>query len=164
MNRCYSTLLFCILALTLAACNAGNQQQSQTAPPDQRAADESTIRGLDADWVKAVAAKDATLATSFYADGASLFPPGAPVATGKDTILKAWTGLMGMPGFALTFAPTKIEVSRAGDLAYELGEYQMTLNDKQGKPQTDKGKYVVVWGKQPGGTWKALVDAPTTSQ
>jgi ketosteroid isomerase-like protein len=94
----------------------------------------------------------------------SLFAHGAPVATGKDAIQKTWVGMMGTPGFALTFEPTKIEVSRAGDLAYELGEYQMTMNDKQGKPQTDKGKYVVVWGKQLGGAWKALVDAPTTTQ
>ena len=164
MNRSYSAPLFFILALTLAACSAGNQQQSQLAPPDHRAADETTIRGLDADWLKAVAAKDAALGTSFYADGASLFAPGAPLATGKDAIQKAWASLMSTPGFVLTFAPTKIEVSRAGDLAYDLGEYQLTMNDKQGKPQTLKGKYVVVWGKQPGGAWKALVDAPTTTQ
>jgi len=164
MNRSYSAPLFCILALTLAACSAGNQQQSQPTPPDQRATDESTIRGLDADWLKAVVAKDATLTTSFYADGASLFAPGAPLATGKEAIQKAWAGLMGTPGFALTFETTKIEVSRAGDLAYDLGEYQLTTNDKKGKPQTVRGKYVVVWGKQPGGAWKALVDAPTTTQ
>jgi ketosteroid isomerase-like protein len=163
MNRSYSAPLFCILALTLAACSAGNQQHSQP-PSDQRATDESTIRGLDGDWLKAGVAKDVTLATSFYADGASVLAPGAPLATGKDAIQKAWAGLMGTPGFALTFDPAKIEVSRGGDLAYELGDYQLTTNDKQGKPQTLRGKYVVVWGKQPGGAWKALVDAPTTTQ
>jgi len=156
--------LFCFLVLTLVACSAGNQQQSQPEPPDTRAADESAIRALDADWVKAVAAKDAAQTTSFYADGASLLAPGAPLSTGKDAIQKSWVGLMGTPGFALTFAPTKIEVSRASDLAYDLGEYQLTTNDKKGKPQTVKAKYVVVWGKQPGGTWKALVDTATTTQ
>ena len=34
---------------------------------------------------------------------------------------------------------------------------------KKGKPQTVKAKYVVVWGKQSDGKWKALVDAPTTT-
>ena len=157
-------LLLCVLALTLVACSAGNQQQLQPEPPDTRAADESAIRALDADWVKAVATKDAAQTTSFYADGAALLAPGAPLATGKDAIQKTWAGLMGTPGFALTFAPTKIEVSRASDLAYDLGEYQLTTNDKKGKPQTVKAKYVVVWGKPPGGTWKALVDTATTTQ
>jgi uncharacterized protein (TIGR02246 family) len=167
MNRFYlvlAPLLLCILALTSIACSAGNQQQSQPERPDTRAADESAIRALDADWVKAVAAKDAAQTTSFYADGASLLAPGAPLATGKDAIQKSWADLMSTPGFALTFAPTKIEVSRAGDLAYDLGEYQLTTNDKKGKPQTVNAKYVVVWGKQPGGTWKALVDTATTTQ
>ena len=58
MNRFYSATLCCILALILAACSAGNQQQSQPAPPDQRAADESTIRGLDADWVNWVSQRN----------------------------------------------------------------------------------------------------------
>lgn len=71
--------------------------------------------------------------------------------------------MLGLPGFALTFTPSKIEVSRFGDLAYETGEYAMTLNDKKGKPQTVRAKYVVVWGKQADGNWKALVDAPTTT-
>ena len=52
MNRSYSAPPFCILSLTLAACSAGNQQQSQTTPPDQHAADESTIRGLDCGLVE----------------------------------------------------------------------------------------------------------------
>jgi ketosteroid isomerase-like protein len=56
-----------------------------------------------------------------------------------------------------------VTVARSGDLAYEVGDYEMTINDKKGKPQTVKAKYVVVWGKQSDGKWKALVDAPTTT-
>jgi len=43
--------------------------------------------------------------------------------------------------------PTKVEVSRFGDLAYETGDYELTANDKKGKPYITKAKYVVVWGK-----------------
>jgi ketosteroid isomerase-like protein len=68
-----------------------------------------------------------------------------------------------MPGFALTFAPTKVEVARSGDLAYETGDYGLTTNDKQGKPQTTKAKYVIVWGKRSNGARKALVDSPATT-
>jgi uncharacterized protein (TIGR02246 family) len=151
--------------LTLASCSAGNQQQSQPGViADNRAADESTIRTMDADWGKAIGAKDAQQSASYYADDGSLLAPSAPLAIGKDAIQKTWAGLMATPGFALSFAPTKIEVSRAGDLAYEIGNYELTTNDKKGKPQTVKAKYVVVWGKQPNGNWKALADAPTTTQ
>jgi uncharacterized protein (TIGR02246 family) len=147
--------------VVLASCGAGNQPATI---PDNRAADESTIRAMDADWVKAVSAKDAQQSASYYADDGSLFAPGAPLATGKDAIQKTWAGLMATPGFALTFSPTKIEVSRAGDLAYEIGSYELTTNDKKGKPQTVRAKYLVIWGKQPNGSWKVLADAPTTTQ
>jgi ketosteroid isomerase-like protein len=54
-------------------------------------------------------------------------------------------------------------VSKGGDMAYEIGDYQITFSGKKGKPETTKAKYVVVWGKQADGSWKALVDAPNTT-
>ncbi len=158
-----SALLFSMLAV-LVACNTASQPSAQSATSaDTRAADEAAIRALDAEWVKAIASKDLAKATSYYADTAQMFAPNAPAATGKDAVQKLCAGMLGLPGFALTFAPSKIEVARSGDLAYETGEYEMTVNDKKGKPQMVKAKYVVVWGKQPDGNWKALVDAPTTT-
>lgn len=159
--RSLASVTFLISVLTLASCGGGNQQQSQ---PDTRASDEAAIRAIDADWVKAAAAKDAQRIGSYYADSASLFLPSAPLVAGKDAIQKAWAGMLATPGFSLTFAPTKIEVSRAEDIAYEFGDYQMTTNDKKGKPQVTKAKYITVWGKQPDGGWKVLIDAPTTAQ
>ena len=143
--------------LLVAAC--AKQEQP---PVDHRASDEAAIRSLDSAWVKAAVAKDLPQLMSYYADDASLLPPGDKLATGKPAIQAAWNGLAALPGFALSFAPTKIDV--AGDRAYEIGDYQLTLNDKSGKPQTTKAKYIVIWGRQPDGTWKALLDAPTTTQ
>lgn len=158
-----SAFLVAVLAV-LTACNTASQPSAQTAAAaDTRAADEAAIRVLDAEWVKATASKDLAKATSYYSDTAEMFAPNAPAASGKDAVQKLWAGMLGLPGFALTFAPSKVEVARSGDLAYETGEYEMTVNDKKGKPQTVKAKYVVVWGKQADGNWKALVDSPTTT-
>jgi len=161
--------VFAVLAISiviaLTSCNTGTQQAvPPAAPPDTRAEDEAKIRALDAEWVKAVAAKDAQRCASFYADNGSLMLAGAPIATGKDAILKAWTAMLATPDTTLTFSPTKVEVSRSGDLAYDLGDYEETTKDKKGKSQAVKAKYVVVWGKQADGSWKALLDLPTTTQ
>jgi|SRR5450432_1831051 len=157
------TLLLLATLAIASACNSTPQTTQPAAPPDTRAADETAIRAGDAEWVKAIAAKDVPRTTSYYADAAQLFAPNAPADTGKEAITKAFTDLIAMPGFALSFAPSKVEVSRSGDLAYETGDYELTVNDKKGKPQTTKAKYVVVWGKQADGTWKAVVDSPTTT-
>ena len=151
-------------AFFVSSCSQKVEAPPAPTPPDHRAADAAAIRATDADWVKTVTAKDPGAFTAFYAEDAVMLPPGGQMASGKEAITKTWTALSSQPGFALTFAPTKVEVSKSGELAYEVGDYELTVNDKRGKPQTAKGKYVVVWGKQPDGSWKALVDAPTTTQ
>jgi len=61
--------------------------------------------------------------------------------------------------FALSFESTQVEVSKGGDLAYSRGVYTVTLTDVATKrPVTAKGKYVLVYRKQPDGRWKAIHD------
>jgi len=63
----------------------------------------------------------------------------------------------------LHFAPTSIVVSKAQDMAYDIGTFELKLNDAQGAPMTIPGKYVVVWVKQ-GGEWKAQADCFNTDK
>jgi len=164
MNR-YSRRLAALSALLVvfaASCGTNTPAPPATSP-DTRAADESAIRALVADWSKAAASKDAAKTAAFYADNGSLFAPGTPAASGREAVQKTWEGLMAAPGYALTFATTKVEVARSGDFAYDIGNYELTINDKNGKPQVAKCKYLVVWQKQPTGDWKVLVDSATTS-
>jgi len=143
-----------ILFVTLTAC----QSAPPPEPPDTRAADEAAICAAVVEWSKAFENKDADKFVSFYTEGASLFPPGAPKATGKEAIHAVIAGLMSAPGFNGSFATDTVEVARSGDLAYETGTYQLTVNDAKGKPVTTPGKYVVAWKKQADGSWKAVAD------
>ena len=130
---------------------------SMPALAKDASSDERAIRALDASWSQAATAKNLDKTVSFYADDASMLPANAPIATGKDAIHAAWSHLMALPGFSLSFAPSKIVIAKAGDMAYEIGTYHLTLNDAQGKPATSVGKYVVNWQKR-GGQWKVVAD------
>ena len=66
--------------------------------------------------------------------------------------------MFALPNVAITWAPTKIEVAKSGDLAYLYGTYQMSWNDANGKPVGDNGKMVEIWKKQSDGSWKSIVD------
>ncbi|MGA8268682.1 MAG: SgcJ/EcaC family oxidoreductase [Candidatus Acidiferrales bacterium] len=124
---------------------------------------ESNIRSLDKDWAAAAAAKDLDKSTAFYADDAQMISAVAPAAVGKDAVRKTWAGLMSAPGFvSLTFEPTAVHVAAAGDMASELGTYEIDMKDKKGKPTAEKGAYVVVWKKQADGSWKVEVDSSGT--
>jgi uncharacterized protein (TIGR02246 family) len=120
--------------------------------------DEEAIRKLDAEWSAAAHSKDVEKTISFYAEDGSLLPDSGPKATGMAQIRDAWSHLLGMPGVDLTFAPTKIEVAKSGDMAYDVGTYQLKMNDAQGNPTTQIGKYVVVWKKQADKKWKVMAD------
>lgn len=126
--------------------------------------DEQAIRKLDKEWVAAAQSKDAAKTTAFYAADGSAFPFNAPIATGKEQIQKVWTGLMALPGFSLSFGPTKIEVAKSGDLAYDVGTFELKFNDASGNPTTEIGKYVVVWKKQADKQWKVAADIFNTDK
>jgi uncharacterized protein (TIGR02246 family) len=164
----YLGIALCLFsaAVFVTSCEKEDQPKATVrlgATADTRATDEAAIRAVDTEWLKAGQAKNVDGWVSFYADNATLMIAGAPVATGKDAIRKTLASLMANPGFAVTFGPTKVEVSKSGDLAYDLGNYSLTLNDAKGKPQTTNAMYVVVWGKQADGSWKVLIDSPGTT-
>lgn len=131
--------------------------QPQTAA-DTRAADEATLRNLDTEWSKAAGAKDVDKTISYYSDDALIMPSNSPVLQGKAAARAMWQGMFSMPGFGGGWKPTKVEVARSGDLAYVTGTYEINETDPNGKPKTDKGKYLEVWKKQTDGSWKCVAD------
>lgn len=160
-SRSRSVLAGAMLMLLVAGCSkpAAPPGASDNIPMPNAADVKSKIRSLNAAWVSAVAARNVEKVAQFYADDGQFLEPGAPVASGRDAIAKAWNGLLTSPGFvSLTFSPTSINVAEAGDIAYEVGTYEISMKDAKGKPTAEKGKYVVIWKKQADGQWRVEVD------
>jgi uncharacterized protein (TIGR02246 family) len=126
--------------------------------------DEQTIRDLDKEWSRAAETKDAEKFASFYSETGSVMPFNAPIATGRVKVQEVWAQLMAKPGFFLRFAPTRVEVAGSKDVAYDIGTFELKLNDAQGSPMIIPGKYVVIWKKQKGGDWKAEADIFNTDK
>lgn len=143
-----STLLFVLVLLSLSvAC----QRQADT-----RAADEATLRNLDAEWSKAAGAKDLEKTVSYYTDDALILPPNIPTIQGKQGARTMWQGMFSVPGFGGGWKATKVEVS--GDLGWVTGTYELSETDASGRPMVDKGKYLEVWKRQADGSWKCVAD------
>jgi uncharacterized protein (TIGR02246 family) len=142
------------LILALSACT-----QAPPPAPDTREADAQAIRSLEAAFAKDAAAKDADKAASYYAPDASMLMPNMPIMTGSAAITAGWKDFVADPNYALSFESSKVEVSKAGDLAYSRGVYSFTFTDPKAKrPVTEKGKYVLVYAKQADGSWKVVAD------
>jgi uncharacterized protein (TIGR02246 family) len=125
---------------------------------DARADDVKAVLELERQAREAAEAKDLDRYVSFYADDASLFWPGAPMVTGRAAIREFMRAFLSMPAFSLIFETAKVEVSRAGDLAYSYGTNRVTLVDPAGNRMKDRGKYLTVYRKQPDGSWKVVAD------
>ena len=128
-------------------------------PADAREADARAIREAEADWGRAWAAKDLDRIVNHYADDALVELAGVPIISGKNAIREGVKQAIADRNFALSFAPTQVEVSKGGDLAYARGAYIVSMTDAATKrPLTVKGKYIVVYRKQRDGNWKAIHD------
>jgi uncharacterized protein (TIGR02246 family) len=151
--------------LLVLLVSAGTLSQSALGQAsDTRSAEEVRIRELSEEWGRAALNRDLEKTVSFYAEDASYLPPGKPIIIGKDAIRKAWTNFMAIPGINLKTTTTKVDIARSGDLAYEIGAWDMDMSDKDGKPVNSKGKYAVVWKKQSNGDWKAVLDMENADQ
>jgi ketosteroid isomerase-like protein len=161
-RRCFGAAALVACVVCLLGCN---QQAAQAPPPpDTRATDEAAIRAASAEWAKVAAAKDLEKTLSYHSDDASMFPPNMPIATGPEARREAWTEMLAPAELVFSNAATKVEAARSGDLAYEIGTFEESFKDGNGKPVKVVGKYVVVWKKQPTGQWKAIADIFNTNQ
>lgn len=145
--RVATLLSFLVLSSLFVAC----QRQADT-----RAADEATLRNLDAEWSKAAGAKDLEKTVSYYTDDALILPPNIPTIQGKQGARTMWQGMFSVPGFGGGWKATKVEVS--GDLGWVTGTYELSETDASGRPMVDKGKYLEVWKRQSDGSWKCVAD------
>ena len=89
----------------------------QPPPVDTPAADEQTIRDLDAKWEKTAEARDLDGTLSYYSDDAVVMPGNAPIVQGKEAIRALWKSLLN-PDISLSWQATKVDVARSGELAY----------------------------------------------
>ena len=119
---------------------------------------EQLLRDLDAKWAKAAAAKDVEQTIAFYSDDAIVLPPNETSAATKEAIRNSWKAMLSSPGLVISWRPTKVQVGKGGEMAWVNGTYELTLNDANGKPTSDRGKYLEVWQKQTDGNWKCAAD------
>src|SRR6187397_1035624 len=110
---------------------------SQASPSEKSASTQSVeqlLRRLDGDWAKTAAGKDLEQTVAYYSDDAIVFPPNATSAGTKEAIRNGWKEMFGSPDFAITWRPTRVQIGKAGEMAWVSGTYEVTMNDASGKP------------------------------
>ena len=78
---------------------------------------------------------------------------------GLDQIPNGMTKQFRLPGFKITWEPTKAEFLGDGDVGYAVGRYEVRFTGDDGKPQVERGSYLTTWQKQKDGSWKVVSDS-----
>ncbi len=115
------------------------------------------VMSINRNFMEAFKRGDAGDIAALYTADARLLPPGYPLMIGREAIRTFWQGAMSA---GITEATLETgEVEARDDLAYEIGNYTLTMrpNGGGGEGATAKGKYVVVW-KNVGGAWQLHAD------
>lgn len=143
-------LLLCTLALvsTLGACTSRQSHDSPASSPD----DKEAIRELGEQHAQAVVSKDTVRVGDIYAADVVYMPHDDPVEKGLAAARSAWIRGLSVPGLELKYVPEAIEVSTGGDMAYERGTVESTMNGEPLPP----GNYLYVWRKRDG-QWRVVV-------
>ena len=110
------------------------------------------IDKANAEFAAAMNKGDVVTAMRVYEDDAKLLPPNSPTVTGKANIQGFWEGAAQALGIRHVSMST-VAVEFIDDTAIEQGEYTLDLAAGE-----DKGKFVVVWKRQPDGSWKWHLD------
>lgn len=125
---------------------------------DSPEAERESLMQASRDWARAAATRDVELIVSFWADDATVLPPGQAAVFGKPAIREYVRQGLATPGFSITWEPERAFIAAGGDLGYMVERNRLTVLDESGKPRTLEGKGVTVWTKDPAGKWKCLID------
>ena len=115
------------------------------------------IRAIDQEFMDSVAAKDVARVAALYADDARILMPGRPLISGSAEIRDFWTAALAGLVEAITLETTDIQAS--GDLAYCVGQNTIVLRPAGEPSREERGKYAVVYRREPAGEWKIVVDS-----
>ena len=119
--------------------------------PEDTAEVRQDIEAINKQFADAVKRGDAAAAAALCTEEARVLPPNGPMIVGREAIQNFWQSNIdaGVSDLQLTI----LEVGVVRDLAYEIGEYALTIQPEEGEAIRDQGKYVVVW-KRENGEWK----------
>ena len=156
-----SRLSLVVLLVVVTGCHGAASNRGATTGAGT---DEAAVRAQADAWSRAIVEKNLEKTLEFYAPDAHYLSAGRPIADTPTAIRQLWVEDFAIPGFASDEVTTRIEVSSAGDLAYQLGKYTLTQTGQDGAPTQSVGKFAVIWKKQPNGNWKAIVDADNADQ
>ncbi len=143
-------------SLALVSCRAqreeGSERMEMAAASDVEAAT-AALDEVRTAFVDAFKAGDASKLASLFDESGFRLAPNVPMEKGRAAIEEGLkTAFEGTTARNLTL--NGVDRGIGGDLAYEIGTYQVELDRASGARVEDRGKYIVLLKREADGGWK----------
>jgi ketosteroid isomerase-like protein len=109
---------------------------------------------MNRDFAQALVDGDAEAAANQYDENASILPPNEPIVTGRENIKAYWQAAIdaGVIGASVK----TISADSNGDLAYEIGTFELRIKLENDSIIVDRGKYTEILQRNAEGKWISL--------
>ena len=118
---------------------------------------EAAVRKMTQDWAQACNTKQLDDLVELYATDALVLRPNTPAVRGSAAIREFFFAALDAGLGEAELEPMRVELF--GDIAYEAGRCKTLVPTVTGKRREERGKYLMIFARQPGGDWKTLADS-----
>jgi len=128
---------------------------SHTATASAKGSSLETFAKLREAWIQDLRTKQLESILKFYAADAAFLQPTGERLTGSAALRTLFQTIMANFNSDLTLHSRTLDTS--GNLAYDSGDFEESLtNIASGAKITSKGSYVIIYKRQPNGSWQIV--------
>jgi ketosteroid isomerase-like protein len=117
---------------------------------------ETAVRKISQDWAQACNTKHLDDLVDLYSTDALVLRPNFPPVRGTAAIREFFFSALDAGLGEAEMDPIRVELF--GDVAYESGRCKTLVPTSVGKRREERGKYLLVFVREPGGDWKTVAD------
>jgi len=118
---------------------------------------EAAVRRMSQDWAQACNTKQLDDLVELYLADALVLRPNIPPVRGAAAIREFLFAVLDAGLGDVEMEPLRVELF--ADFAYEAGRCKMLVPVAMGKRREERGKYVILFARQPAGEWKIMLDS-----
>ena len=152
MKHTLSPLLLPLTLLLIVGC--------ESVPEDTTEADRQAIDAVRNQFADVYNRGDAAGVAALFTEEARLLPPNSDAVVGREAIQAFYQSAFEAGAGDLLI--TSLSLDLEGNVAYDIGEFALTIQPEGAEPIPDKGKYVVILMRAMG-AWKVHVAITNTS-
>ena len=149
MKANFNWLVFASIVGMVSLTNC--KQETKVEPPKPSVEE---LGQMNRDFAQALVDGDAEASANFYDENASLLPPNEPMVTGRENIKAYWQA--GIDAGIVGASVKTISADSDGDLAYEIGTFELQIKLENDSIIFDRGKYTEILRRNSDGKWISL--------